>query len=103
MVSNPSRFLTLEALQDLDEIWEFVADNNSRAADCLIDDLFRACEGLNQWPAKGHFRRDVHPSVRFWPVGSYLIVYREKPFSVIAILHGARDIGSILKSRSFRN
>lgn len=99
MVSNVSRFLTTEALQDLAAIWEFVADNNSRAADRLIDNLFRACEGLNRWPAKGHFRRDVYPNVRFWPVGSYLIVYRDKPFSVIAILHGARDIRSILKSR----
>jgi len=40
-------------------------------------------------------------SVRFFPVYSYLIVYRPdtKPLQVVAVLHGRRDVGKILRKR----
>ncbi|PYP83378.1 MAG: hypothetical protein DMG65_24405 [Candidatus Angelobacter sp. Gp1-AA117] len=91
--------LTKAAIEYLEGIWSFVAPHNRNAADRLVEELFNACEQLSKWPGKGHIRRDVPRDVRFWPVGSYLIVYREKPFLVIAIVHGGRDIGSVLKSR----
>jgi len=39
--------------------------------------------------------------VRFFPLYSYLIVYRPetKPLQVVAILHGRRDVVAILKKR----
>ena len=43
----------------------------------------------------------VDRPVLFWPVGSYTIVYRPEtePLRVIAVLHGARDLGPILSTR----
>ena len=37
--------------------------------------------------------------VRFWSVYSYLIVYKpdSKPLKVIRVLHGARDVGAVLR------
>jgi antitoxin ParD1/3/4 len=61
-----------------------------------------AFEQLAQWPGKGHRRADMGDrAVRFWPEGSYLIVYREKsvPLQVVAILHGARDVPSVIRDR----
>jgi plasmid stabilization system protein ParE len=54
---------------------------------------------LAKWPGSGHTRHDLTQiDVRFWPVRSYLVVYREKPLplQIVSILHGARDIPSII-------
>jgi plasmid stabilization system protein ParE len=53
-------------------------------------------------PAAGHRRKDLtDENVRFFPVYSYLIVYRPemKPLQIVSILHGRRDVEQILKGR----
>jgi plasmid stabilization system protein ParE len=53
-------------------------------------------------PGIGHWRRDLTGEpVKFFPVYSYLIVYRSatKPLQVVAILHGHRDLEQLLKDR----
>lgn len=50
-------------------------------------------------PGMCHLRRDITSAdVRFFPVYSYLIVYRplKKPLQVVAVLHGARDVLTLL-------
>lgn len=47
-------------------------------------------------------RKDLtHEGVKFFPVYSYLIVYRPKtrPLQVVSILHSHRDVEGILKNR----
>ena len=56
---------------------------------------------LAEFPRTGHFREDLaDKSLRFWPVYSYLIVYRpeSRPLQIIRVLHGARDVRRILES-----
>jgi plasmid stabilization system protein ParE len=38
-------------------------------------------------------------TLKFWSVYSYLIVYEplSKPLTIVAVLHGARDIAQIVK------
>ncbi len=94
--------LAPEALSDLQSIWDFIAADSQAAADRQIDELFSAFEKLARWPRKGHFRRDLtNRQVRFWPIGSYLIVYRDAtaPLQVVAILHAARDIPALVQER----
>lgn len=53
-------------------------------------------------PGAGHSRKDLTDiPVRFFPVYSYLIVYRpgSKPLQVGVILHGSRDMGKVLEQR----
>jgi len=53
-------------------------------------------------PRAGHWRKNLTDEpVKFFPVYSYLIVYRPdtKPLQVVSILHGCRDVEQILKSR----
>ena len=53
-------------------------------------------------PGAGHGRKDLtNEPVKFFPVYSYLIVYRPdtKPLQVIAVLHGRRDLEEVLKDR----
>jgi len=53
-------------------------------------------------PGSGHWRKDLtDEAVRFFPVYSYLVVYRPetKPLQIVAILHGRRDVERVLIQR----
>lgn len=94
--------LSPEALQDLQDIWDFIASDNVTAADKLENELFEAFERLAKRPRMGHTRPDLTKrDVRFWPVGSYLVVYRSAPtaLQVVAVLHGARDVAEVIRRR----
>jgi plasmid stabilization system protein ParE len=94
--------LSPEALDDLQLIQDFIAVDSAEAAERVIDQFFEAFEQLAAWPKTGHVRPDLtSKSVRFWPVGGYLVVYREYSSSIqiVAVLHGARDVPSVLNTR----
>lgn len=96
--------LSPDALQDLQDIWDFIARGNENAADHLEDEFFNAFEKLAQHPGMGHIRADVTDrDVRFWPTGSYLIAYRERleELQVLAVLHGARDVPEVMRKREY--
>lgn len=91
-----------EAEADINDLWDYVADDSVDAADRIVAALFDAFEELAQFPAMGHKREDVTTlAVRFWPVGNYLIVYRPEsdPIQVVAVVHGKRDVPSFLRQR----
>ena len=59
-----------------------------------------ALDQLAALPEMGHTRADlIARPVKFWTVFSYLIAYDpvSKPLTVIAILHGARDLEHLLR------
>jgi plasmid stabilization system protein ParE len=96
-----ARFLTRRARLDLLEIADWVGKRSPDAADRLVDRLQAACQMLNRRPALGHVRPDLAPDrddIRFWPVGRYLIVYRErkKGIEVVRIVSGERDLRPLL-------
>ena len=88
---------------DLDDIWEYIAQDNINAADRWIGKLFDAFEALARNPGMGHRREDLtaYP-VLFWPVGAYLILYRvqEEFIEIVAVTQGARDIPAFLRRRT---
>jgi len=97
---KPKYRLTAEARLDLLSLWKFIARDNITAADRLIERMEIAFHLLARFPAKGHKREDVHTSepVLFWPVGSYVVVYRPapKPILIVRVFHGARDLDALL-------
>jgi toxin ParE1/3/4 len=57
---------------------------------------------LARTPGAGHWSKNLtDETVKFFPVYSYLIVYRPetKPLQVVSILHGRRNVEQILKGR----
>ena len=69
--------LAPEALQDLQELWDYIATENLDAADRIIDTLFAAFERLAAMPGLGHRREDLTDRpLRFWTVDAYLVIYR---------------------------
>lgn len=92
--------LTPRAEQDVSDIWDYIAADNIEAADRVLDALEKALHNLAKNPGIGHMREELADRRhRFFPVYSYLIVYRleTKPLQVIRVLHGARDVENILR------
>jgi len=91
--------LSTAAELDLDEIWEYIANDSIDAADHWIAMLFDAFEKLADHPGMGHKRADLtaYPLL-FWPVGAYLILYRVQTefIEIVAVTQGARDIPAFL-------
>jgi plasmid stabilization system protein ParE len=95
--------LSSDADADLDDIWEYIATDSVDAADRWIGKLFDAFEALGRTPGMGHKREDLTPCpVLFWPVGSYMIIYRAErsPVEIVAVTRGSRDIPALLRPRS---
>ena len=87
--------LTTQAKNDLFEIWDRIAEESIPNADKIRDQLFDAFGKLAGMPGIGHRREDLADMRhRFWPVFSYLVVYREEtnPLQIIAIVHGKREL-----------
>src|SRR5713226_1864211 len=91
--------LTPLAKQDLNDIWDYIADDNIEAADRVLDALENAMVKLAKSPGIGHWRKELTDKrLRVFLVYSCLIVSRHetKPLQIIRVLHAARDVQSIL-------
>jgi plasmid stabilization system protein ParE len=90
--------LSPEAAQDIREIWAYIAVDSMNAARRFRLQILDACQGIADNPHIGHSRGDLTDKpVLFWPAGSCLIVYAaRKPVEIVRVLHGARDIPSLL-------
>lgn len=91
--------ITTDALNDLEEIGDYIARDNPARARSFVAELVAKAQGLADMPeafplvpryAGFGVRRRVH--------GAYLIFYRieESLVMVIHILHGARDYEALL-------
>lgn len=95
--------LSPEAQEDLLDLWEYIAADNTDAANHVIDTLFRAFDDPAEHPRTGHARPDLAGDrpLLFWPVGPFLIISMpdQHPLEIIAVTRAARDIPALLRSR----
>ncbi len=94
-----SRFVfTRKAEMDLEKISDYIGERNPKAANDLLEQFDEAFKMLADSPQIGHPRPDLTKlKVRFWPVGSYLIIYKEaNPLEIIRVLSGFRNLIEIL-------
>ena len=97
-----SRFLFGRYVEaDLREIRDYIAKDSPGSALRLMVRFVGVFRLLANHPELGHVREDLPvASLRFWPVGPYLVVYlAEKPIEVVAVMHGARDVPSVVNRR----
>ena|SRR5690349_5269465 len=90
-----------EAFADLDAIREYIAQENSAAADRVISEIFGSIRSLVSLPNQGHRRPDLSARpLRFTLVREYLIAYapEETPLWVVAVMHGRRQPALWLQS-----
>ncbi|MBT3201040.1 MAG: type II toxin-antitoxin system RelE/ParE family toxin [Phycisphaerales bacterium] len=91
---NPRALRTDQAEEDLIDIWSYIADDNSDAADRLLDEIDKTCDTLADNPKLGRPREELSDGLRSLHVGNYVILYRSggEGIIVIRVLHGARDL-----------
>jgi addiction module RelE/StbE family toxin len=94
-----NRFVfTRRAERDLEKISDYIGERNPKAADKLLGQFDEVFQMLSDSPKIGHLRSDLTKrKLRFWPVESYLIIYKEAdPLEIIRVLSGLRNLVEIL-------
>ena len=85
---------------DLLDIWLYVAEHDQTAADRLLHRLEEAVQRLVRYPLIGHMREEVAADLRLLLQDDYLIIYRyfqtESLVSIERVVHGRRDLGTLL-------
>ena len=88
---------------DLREIRNHIAQGSPDSAPRMMIRFMYAFRLLAKRPGLGHVREDLlEPTIRFWPVGAYLILYRAatNPVEILAVVHGVRDVPAIVNRRA---
>jgi toxin ParE1/3/4 len=94
-----------EAFSDIDEIREYIADDNPDAADRMVTEIFDGIRALVPFPNQGYRRPNLTSRpLRFKLVRDYVIAYapERKPLWVVAVFHGRRSphvIAAMLRGR----
>lgn len=91
-------FFSPSAREDLNSIFDHIANDNPTAAGHFVGKLKETCSRIAEFPSIGVVRDDLAPGVRCFPVGSYLIFYRSRAVGVeiVRVLHGSRDYLGLL-------
>ena len=85
------------ARADLDEIWQYVAQDNPPAADRLLAAFYERFLLLAKQPLLGQVRDELRPGVRSFSARNYVIYYQvaEDRIRVVRVLHGSRDVEAL--------
>jgi toxin ParE1/3/4 len=90
----------VRAQRDLDEIWDYIAQESVAAANRLIDTIVATCHRLASQPEMGRLRPELAPNLRSFPVRNYVTFYRptQDGIEVARVLHGSRDIDALFRA-----
>jgi toxin ParE1/3/4 len=85
------------ASRELDEILEFVTQDNPSAAVALVQRIRHSCENLARFPHLGFLREWLGVGIREFSVGNYVIYYRMfgEFVRIESVRHGARDTSDL--------
>ncbi len=89
-----------EAIEDLEAIWLYIAQDSPARADDFLDKLYTLCnDNLASFPEIGTERDYLDKDISVFPYKSYLIFYRYNisRIEIIRILHGSRDLPAIFQ------
>ncbi|MBK8037317.1 MAG: type II toxin-antitoxin system RelE/ParE family toxin [Verrucomicrobiaceae bacterium] len=86
-----------EAKADLQETWDYIAEDSPFQADRLILRVREKLEYLAKWKTMGRPRPEFARGCRSYPFGKYCFYFRptDTGIEVLRILHSARDLEQI--------
>jgi len=78
----------------VDSIWAYIAADNGKAAEELLDRFGKVFEMLVQNPLAGRPRPDLGQNVRSFTVANYMIFYipQSAGVDIVRVIHGRQDI-----------
>ena len=85
------------AVQDVEEIGDYIYAENPAAATRFIAELQMRCGRIANAPDSGRPRPELSPGLRSLPFRRYLIFYstNDNEVRIERVLHGSRDIHAI--------
>jgi toxin ParE1/3/4 len=92
--------LTVQAKQDLRDIWRGLAEFGAlKLADDRTDAIRKKLKLLEQFPNSGRSREELLPGLRSLPVKGVVIFYRVGTMSVeiVRVVDGRRDFDEIFE------
>jgi toxin ParE1/3/4 len=83
------------AKTDVDSISAYIAADNGKAAEKLLDRFGKVFEMLVQNPLAGRPRPDLGSNVRSFGVANYMVFYipQTEGIDIVRVIHGRQDIG----------
>jgi len=90
---------SVRAVDDLEEIWLYVAADSGKNADKLLRQITEKCSKLLGFPKIGKERNDLFVGLRSFPAGNFIIFYQEtdSEVEIVRIIHSSRDIRQIFE------
>lgn len=89
-------YLQQQAENDLENIWDYLAERNEPAAAQLFSEISRALDMLKTHPRMGQAKPTIRPNARHFPVGKYTILYKvdddQRLVTLTRIIHSSRDL-----------
>lgn len=85
---------TQQARRDLRDIWHYIDQNDTGAADRQLRRIAEKIVQISQVPEMGRPRPELGKTLRSFVTGRYLIFYELEPavLRVVRVMHSARDI-----------
>lgn len=89
--------ITEPAQSDLEEIWQYIGEDNVKAANNLMDELGNKFRLLAGKPDLGRERQELMLNLRAFPHKKYMIFYfpTDEGIEIFRVLHGSRDITQV--------
>lgn len=94
MTTSRRFILAPAARQDLNNLWDYIAEESPQAADRVINALRASLRNLAEHPEMGRQRDELIPHLRSFPSQRHVIFYRHdsETITVLRVLHEARDV-----------
>lgn len=88
-----------QAREDLFALYDYIAADDVRAAERVIDRLYNACVFLGRNIEAGRARPDLGKALRSFPVSRSVILYRTvgADVEIVYIAHSARDLAALVE------
>jgi toxin ParE1/3/4 len=85
---------TPQSRHDLIEIWNYIADDNERAADKILSRIEDILRMLSENPNAGRIRPELAPALPSFPLTNYILFYRpiEAGIELVRVLSSRLDI-----------
>ena len=92
--------ITPLAAFDLEEIGDYIAQDNPARAGSFVAELRAQCEKICRNPAGYRRRPELSGHLRSCTHGNYVIFFvsTAEQVTIVRILHGARDVPEVLNS-----
>jgi toxin ParE1/3/4 len=89
--------ITPEAIQDLKEITNYLAQYNIEKAENLVNQFEKKCRYLVQFPQIGRSYQHIRSYLRGLPFQGYIIFYRlgDNTIEILRVVKGNRDLEAL--------